>query len=265
MHFGKPIIAQRTSLPESSPEVSLLHKKLYADFVEALDANDNGISVYDPTETTHIQKRFNDHGVTLGSLVNDLNNDYSENTSPLNTSSRSSNTNSVPRKTPEQLQSEEDTRFLSASHLMGTSFLRKLDYYAHAWLPARNLVRSAYDSRHTHAPSGRILVFPDGSVPWKDHLYSLETENASEPQVLFVLYPEGSHEGAKWRVQAVSASRDSFESRRPLKEEWRGVRDEALDEVSGIKGCVFVHASGFIGGNKTFEGATEMARRSIDG
>ena len=108
------------------------------------------------------------------------------------------------------------------------------------------------------------MVFPNGSVPWKDHLYALETENTSEPKVLFVLYPEGPHEGAKWRAQAVSVSRDSFESRKPLKEEWRGVRDEALDALSGINGCVFVHASGFIGGNKSFEGAMEMARRSIE-
>lgn len=48
-----------------------------------------------------------------------------------------------------------------------------------------------------------------------------------------------------------------------LPEEWRGVRDEALSELSGIKGCIFVHAGGFIGGNKTQEGALEMARRTL--
>lgn len=45
--------------------------------------------------------------------------------------------------------------------------------------------------------------------------------------------------------------------------EWHGVRDEALSELSGIPGCVFVHASGFIGGNKTFDGAMEMARKTL--
>lgn len=48
-----------------------------------------------------------------------------------------------------------------------------------------------------------------------------------------------------------------------LPEEWRGVRDEALSELSGIKGCIFVHAGGFIGGNKTQEGALEMTRRTL--
>lgn len=30
------------------------------------------------------------------------------------------------------------------------------------------------------------------------------------------------------------------------------MRDEALDKVSGIDGCVFVHAAGFIGGQSRF-------------
>ena len=51
----------------------------------------------------------------------------------------------------------------------------------------------------------------------------------------------------------------SFESRKPLPEAWRGVRDDELSKLSGIDGCVFVHASGFIGGNKTEEGTMKMA------
>lgn len=43
----------------------------------------------------------------------------------------------------------------------------------------------------------------------------------------------------------------------------RGLRDEALSEACGVPGCVFVHASGFIGGNATYEGALAMARKSL--
>lgn len=52
-------------------------------------------------------------------------------------------------------------------------------------------------------------------------------------------------------------------SRLSLLEEWCGIRDEALSELSGIKDCIFVHSSGFIGGNKTQEGVLEMARRTL--
>lgn len=46
-------------------------------------------------------------------------------------------------------------------------------------------------------------------------------------------------------------------------EEWHGIRDEALSTLSGIKGCIFVHASGFIGGNETREGALSMAKKTL--
>jgi len=50
-----------------------------------------------------------------------------------------------------------------------------------------------------------------------------------------------------------------FFFRLSLLNKWCGVRDEELSELSGIPGCIFVHASGFIGGNKTYDGALQMA------
>jgi uncharacterized UPF0160 family protein len=55
-------------------------------------------------------------------------------------------------------------------------------------------------------------------------------------------------------------SKQSQSAKTPL----RGFRDEKLDEITGIDGGVFVHAAGFIGGNKTFEGAKAMALRALD-
>merc|ERR1712107_617101 len=69
--------------------------------------------------------------------------------------------------------------------------------------------------------------------------------------------------GNKWRVQAVPVNPESFESRRALPEAWRGIRDEQLSELSGIPQCVFVHQSGFIGGNHTREGALRMAMQAL--
>ncbi len=36
-----------------------------------------------------------------------------------------------------------------------------------------------------------------------------------------------------------------FFLRLSLLEEWRGIRDEPLSALSGVKGCIFVHASGW--------------------
>ena len=48
-----------------------------------------------------------------------------------------------------------------------------------------------------------------------------------------------------------------------LPSEWCGLRDKQLSEVSGIPGCVFVHANGFIGGNLTYQGALIMAKKTL--
>lgn len=64
-------------------------------------------------------------------------------------------------------------------------------------------------------------------------------------------------------MQAVGVAPDRFESRKPLPSQWRGLRDEELSKEAAIPGCVFVHISGFIGGNQTYEGALAMAKASL--
>lgn len=64
-------------------------------------------------------------------------------------------------------------------------------------------------------------------------------------------------------MQAVAISTEKFESRKALPSLWRGLTDDELSEAAGIPSCVFVHMSGFIGGNRTYEGALSMARASL--
>ena len=100
------------------------------------------------------------------------------------------------------------------------------------------------------AGSPARIACPLPVAPWKDHLYTLEEENQEVGKVVYVLYPEKPGPDAKWRIQCVPESKDSFQSRKPLPAGWRGFRDEELDKIASIDGCVFVHAAGFIGGNK---------------
>lgn len=259
MHFGKAIIAQHAKLPIDHPDVALMHEKLYDDFIEAVDAHDNGISKYDSNrlEEAGIEKRFSDGGVSLASLVGDMNHD-----DPLHPDAPS-------RSTPEQPQAEEDYRFGQASNMMGMAFLRKLHGAVTAWLPARTIVKEAFAVRQKNHPSGRLMVLPRAGIPWKEHLYNIEeTEGLKDDQkLLYVLYPEKEEPGSKWRIQAVSKSFSSFENRKGLPEPWRGMRDAELDQVLGAEvedGAIFVHASGFIGGHKTEAGARAMAVKALE-
>lgn len=256
MHFGKEIVARSIAAAESKKEadeatVELVWNKIYTSFIEAVDANDNGVSVYDPAAlaAAGIEKRFSDGGFTLGAMVSRLNPNWND---------------SAPSD-PAAAQAAEDEKFLAASARIGEEFDRDLEYYTRSWLPAREIVEGAFKGRKEIDPTGRILVFMGQMVPWKDHLYTLEeAEGETEQKVLYVLYPEKPAPDAKWRVQAVPLTKDSFQSRKPLPEAWRGVRDEELSEKTGIPGGVFVHAAGFIGGNKTFEGALAMAKKALE-
>jgi uncharacterized UPF0160 family protein len=232
-HFGREVIG--TILEKSGDDacVDAVYSKVYDEFIEAIDANDNGISAY-PVE---VSPKFRTNAITLPSMVARLN--------------------------PLWIEPSDDTslneRFLRASKLMGEEFVNVVRSYGLGWYPAKQFVQKAFDARKEYDAQGRIVVF-DNFVPWKEHLYNVEKDSGADGQVLYVLYSDGKG----WRVQAVSESVGSFVSRKPLPEAWRGVRDNELSQVTGIPNCVFVHASGFIGGNQTQDGALQMARDALE-
>ncbi|EEP80884.1 MYG1 protein [Uncinocarpus reesii 1704] len=264
LHFGKAIIAQHMSKPIDHEDVQTIYEKLYADFIEALDAHDNGISVYEPQAlaASGLEKRFRDGGINLGSLIGDMN---------------------LPDPND---RLDEDSLFANASTFIGETFARKLRAAVSSWLPARETVRAAYESRFDVHSSGRIIILSKGGVPWKEHLYNLEQAAPGMPtttpsdvpmlgkEVYYVIYPESTDPAANWRIQCVPTDASSFESRKPLPAPWRGVRDQDLDGVLAAEtetknlspipaGAIFAHASGFIGGHKTKEGVLAMADRSL--
>ncbi|XP_061543871.1 UPF0160 protein MYG1, mitochondrial [Phycodurus eques] len=229
LHFGRQLLAQLTQLKEDDKQLEILYDKLYENFVEEVDGVDNGISQCDGEARYAIS-------TTLSARVGHLN----------------------PRWNSKSQDTEEG--FKKALALVGEEFLDRLDFYLSCWLPARQVVEEAINERHKVEPSGQVMEFSQGGCPWKEHLFALEKELQVETPIKYVLY---SDQIGQWRVQCVPAGLNSFQSRLPLLEEWRGIRDDQLSQLSGIKGCVFVHTNGFIGGNKTREGALEMARSTL--
>lgn len=237
-HFGQEVIANKTQLPIQDPKVNVLWLKMYREFIEAIDAIDNGISQY-PTD---IKPKYRSR-TDLSSRVGALNPWWNQPTDSLTV----------------------DAQFEKASLLTGQEFVEKLEYYANAWLPARDLlIDSVAASKAIADPTGKIIVFKQ-FLPWKEHLFELEADESvpdvQPNQAIYVVYPDEI--GGNWRVQAVPVSSESFESRKALPEAWRGLRDEELSKASGIDGGIFIHASGFIGGNKTKEGALKIAQAAL--
>ncbi len=273
LHFGRDVVARRLeeekekSQGAAGPtEVELVWRKLYEAFVEALDAHDNGIAAYDAAAlaAAGIARRFSDGGFTLGALVG-----------------------------PAQpgLERGAARRPGPGPGRRGRALRRRQPAHRRRVRPRPRLLRRRLAARPrpggrrlrrtppaTTPGAGRIMVFAGQSCPWKDHLYTLEERKKprgprrraitrgtdASPRVLYVLYPESPAPDARWRVQCVPVARDSFESRKPLPDAWRGLRDAELDAAAALEpGGVFVHASGFIGGHRTFDGALQMARKAL--
>ena len=232
-HFGQELIAKALLLPEDHPSVVAVYLAVYQNFMEAIDAIDNGVNQFDSDSPPKYVN--NTH---LGARVARLNPEWNEETSEV----------------------LENERFTKAMSLTGKEFDEAVAYYAKSWLPARGYVLEALQRRKGIHPSGEIMKLTT-HCPWKEHLYQLEEELGIGGLLKYVLYEDDREK--KWRIQSVGVAPGSFESRLALPVAWRGLRGEELSERAGIPGCVFVHASGFIGGNDTIEGAVEMGAKAL--
>lgn len=249
-HYGRTVIS--AFYPRLTPaQVEIVFGELYTQFCEAIDAIDTGVDVA-PTGTVLYRDSTN-----LSSRIGRLNPRWNE--------SNDDDDDNDDCPTP-------DERFEHASRVCGEECLSILTNIVESQLPARQFVEEALLARHSVDPSGEIICLTSGGLPWKKHLYNLERQhgisithrdknaNANVPLIKYVLYTD---QGGMWRIQCVSEENAGFTNRLGLPVEWRGVRDEDLSRVSGIEGCTFCHAAGFIGGNATFEGVLEMARVAL--
>ncbi len=231
-HFGREVLENVLKKSGITLHADAIYKPVYDAFIEAVDAVDNGVSIQE--------------GIPKYRSSTDL-------------SSRVGHLNAPWNAVPGSKRANQELNFQLAVGLTGREFEDAVVRTATEWYPAREVVAKAFDSRTSDWTGGEIMVMRDWA-PWKNHLYEIE-KDAGENKVLYVVYEDQTKRG--WRVQCVPVAPGSFESRRPLPEKWRGVRNEELSKLTGIDGCVFVHASGFIGGNATFDGAMQMVKKAL--
>lgn len=230
-HYGMkdllPVLTKGSGLPDEI--LPVVYKKIYQGFVEEVDAIDNGIDI----SAGELRYRIS---TNLSARVGQLNPLWNEDGGKL----------------------RRNDVFREAMALTGHEFRESVRRLTKSWFPARSIVESAISARKSLHESGEIMML-DKFCPWQGHLSDIEKEQNIEGVLKYVLFQDS---GGSWRVQAVSA--EGFASRKALPSTWRGVRDAELSSVAGIAGCVFCHASGFIGGNQTYDGAFEMAVTALN-
>jgi uncharacterized UPF0160 family protein len=229
-HFGRDLIRDRV---KDEKLIEPIYTRVYKYFVEHIDAIDNGVNISD--------------GEIKYKIIMDL-------------SSRVGRLN--PEWNATYTDAEVNAQFEKAQVLTGTEFFDAIDSYVKYWIPARAIVEEAIKQRSSVDAIGEIVLLKQ-SCPWKEHLMEIESELGIEGKIKYVLFQSNDDGKINWRIQCVPISESSFTNRLSLPKEWQGLRDEELSKVSGIDGCIFVHATGFIGGNRTLEGALQMARKAL--
>jgi len=232
VHFGKDILKE---ILKSDDEVFVdkIFDKVYSNFMEEIDAHDNGISSREGEPRFQITTDIGSRVAALRPAWNDAQQDF-------------------------------DKGFHKAMEMVRPEFVDRVTYYGNVWWPARALVQRALETRFDVHPSGRVVAFLEGACPYKEHLFELEEEQNIAGFILYAVFPD---HGMQWRVAAVGVQGQQFESRLNLPVAWRALRDAELDTATGLDvpdGAVFVHSAGFIGGHKSKEGAVRMAAKALE-
>jgi len=243
-----PSMAQSSQTPEPQPThgpikqtqldveaIRAIWRKVYEDFIEEVDGIDNGIEQFEGTRNYKVKS-------TLSGRIGRINPGWNEPSSNI----------------------DRNARFVQALCICVDEFVSVVDSVARSWWPARAIVNEGLNNAVSVHSSRQIIVL-EQSCPVDSHLFELEAEHGTtDPEIVgcakYVLYPEGGN----WRIKAIAEAEGSFTSRKKLPEGWRGLSSDKLSEASGIPGCVFVHAEGFVGGNLSKEGALAMAVKAIE-
>jgi uncharacterized UPF0160 family protein len=149
-HFGKEILHVlfecELSLPKAEVQVLVegCYNKLYSDFMEHIDAIDNGRSIADTPPHYHVS-------TTLSARVGHLNPAWNE-----------------PQTTDIQ-----NSRFIEAMLMTAKEFSYHALYLAKQWWPARSIVCEAVAGCIEVDGRGKFMELKQ-ACPWKDHLYEIE-------------------------------------------------------------------------------------------
>ena len=229
-HYGMEVIKQIVGA-ESAECLTALYKKIYKSFVEEIDGNDNGVEIFDS-----------------GSRNYEVNTSLPNRVQMMN-----------PQWNQDKGEDSANAAFVNALRYVGDEFVAHVAHCHKYWWPARDIVAKSLTNAANVHPSCQIVVLAQ-YVPYDSHLYSLEEEMDKRDVSKFIVYEEPNGD---WRIKTVAVSMGSFTPRLSFPKTWGGLKGEELSKASGIPGCIFVHAGLFIGGNKTRDGAIQMALQTI--
>jgi uncharacterized UPF0160 family protein len=116
------------------------------------------------------------------------------------------------------------------------------------------LAEEALVSIFENAKDKRIIVL-DKNYPWGYVLNNF-------PEPLFVVYYK--KENDFWKVEAIKENPKTFVNRKNFPKLWAGLRDEELQNVTGVPDAIFCHRGLFLAIAKSKEGAIKLAQIAVE-
>jgi uncharacterized UPF0160 family protein len=119
---------------------------------------------------------------------------------------------------------------------------------------ARQMIKKMYE-----VSSDKRIVILDRAFP--RYLFQSVLSTLSEP--IYVLYP--SSDSSHWKIEAITKSPSTFESRKLFPQSWRGFfeGDPKFKEVTGVPDAIFSHRTGFYMTAVSKEGALMLAQKAL--
>lgn len=117
-------------------------------------------------------------------------------------------------------------------------------------------IEATLDDRDELGRRPELLVL-ERYTPWQERV----TTHPDGAHLQFVIYPAVD---GTWRAQTVQVYLGQFQPvRRNFPKTWWGLRDEQMDDITGIPGATFCHINGFTLGHKTKEGVVALAQLAL--
>ena len=149
---------------------------------------------------------------------------------------------------------DADTCFLRACDLATAILVREIKV-AMSTIRGRKLVADKIKT-----VDGPILVIDQFIGGWLEEV--LNTDSPKAAGLLFAVFPATNGD---WNIQAIPPSKkDMMGQRKSFPDTWRGLKDEELAEVSGVKTAIFCHKAGFFAVAKTKEDAIKLAEKAVN-
>lgn len=232
LEFLKKIVSREFSEPVSQEVLKKALLRIDTEVMSMIDLDDNG------QLTEYVQDIINPQTPDEYRIVNKLNEFYQ-------------NSPAIPyivamSNLPGLVQEEQDKAFMNTVKILKGILVNASINAINTETGIAKVVESYQ--------GGELLIMHE-KLPWTQAVFANMELFCN---CLLAVYPDRE---MRWRVQSLPLSKGQrFVNRLSAPKEWRGLNDEALDKVTGLKNLNFIHRSGFTGGASTFEDDLDLAK-----